>query len=168
TAYIDRVQQTEPDLLTVSSFGIGGGLSPITLLNLVVFILALLLSVMAILGVFNTVLLGTRERIRDTAILKALGMSPRQVLVMVAASAAVLGVVGGVIGTPLGVVLHRTVMGFAGQASGNVFPPAALDVFNPAVLVLVALGGIFVAIVGALLPAHWASRGPVVQVLRTE
>ena len=27
---------------------------------------------------------------------------------------------------------------------------------------------IFVAIVGALLPAHWASRGPVVQVLRTE
>jgi putative ABC transport system permease protein len=168
TAYIDRVQQTEPDFLTVSSFGIGGGLSPLTLLNLVVLILALLLSVMAILGVFNTVLLGTRERIRDTAILKALGMSPRQVLVMVAASAAVLGVVGGVVGTPLGVALHRVVMGFAGEASGNVFPPAALDVFNPTILVLVALGGILVAIVGALLPAHWASRGPVVQVLRTE
>jgi putative ABC transport system permease protein len=59
-------------------------------------------------------------------------------------------------------------MGFAADASGNVFPPAALDVYNPALLVLVALGGIFVAIVGALLPARWASRGPVVQVLRTE
>jgi putative ABC transport system permease protein len=42
--------------------------------------------VIAVAGIFNTLLLNSRERVRDTAMLKAIGMSPRQVMLMVAAA----------------------------------------------------------------------------------
>lgn len=42
--------------------------------------------------------------------LKTLGMTPAQVLAMVASTALVLGIVGGVLGLPAGVAVHRGLM----------------------------------------------------------
>lgn len=58
-------------------------------------------------GVFNTVLLSTRDQIHDTATPKSLGMTPMQVVGMVMESAAV---IGGALGLPLGVWLHRVLL----------------------------------------------------------
>jgi hypothetical protein len=46
-------------------------------------LLTLMMAVVAGLGVLNTVLLGTRDRVHDLGVFKAVGMTPRQTIVMV-------------------------------------------------------------------------------------
>lgn len=68
-----------------NAFGIdirGGGDSSFVLLNGVIAGLALILISIALAGVFNTVLLTTREKAHDVAVLKAVGMAPPQVVAM--------------------------------------------------------------------------------------
>ena len=45
--------------------------------------LILLLAIVAGLGVLNTVVLHTRERVHDLGVFKAVGMTPRQTIAMV-------------------------------------------------------------------------------------
>src|SRR5260370_41666853 len=87
------VAAVEPDLLDVhaSSTSI---FTPVKIIDLVLLIIAAVLALIGVGGIFNTLLLNTRERIQDTATLKALGMSPRQVMLMVAAAAGLLALVG--------------------------------------------------------------------------
>ena len=65
---------------------------------------------MAGLGVLNTVILQTRERVHDLGVFKAVGMTPRQVIVMVLCWVAGTGLVAGVIAVPAGVGLQRYLM----------------------------------------------------------
>jgi hypothetical protein len=46
-------------------------------------ILTLMMAAVAGLGVLNTVLLGTRDRVHDLGMFKAVGMTPRQTIAMV-------------------------------------------------------------------------------------
>jgi putative ABC transport system permease protein len=139
------------------------------LLNSVIFGLAVILTAIAVAGVFNTVVLNTREKVRDVAILKAIGMAPRQVVIMVVASVAVLGVVAGALGIPAGYELHRQILTFMGQvASGTALPPAFFDMIDHRMLVVLALSGVLVAALGAWVPAQWAARGGVAEVLQSE
>jgi putative ABC transport system permease protein len=127
------------------------------------------LIVVAVSGVFNTVILTTREKTRDIAILKAVGMAPRQVVAMVIASVAVIGLVAGVLGLPIGLELHRQVLLFMGQiASGTGMPPAFFDLIDHSELPFLALSGVAVAVLGAWLPARWAAAGRVSEVLQAE
>jgi len=126
------------------------------------------LALIGIGGVFNTLLLNTRERIRDTATLKALGMSPRQVMAMVTASAAFLALIGGVVAMPVGLYLHHVLNDVISNSAGNDTPPAAYAVFNAYELVLIPLLAVAVASVAALVPGRWAARTNVVEVLHAE
>ncbi|MFJ9516905.1 ABC transporter permease [Kitasatospora sp. NPDC101801] len=78
-------------------------------------VFTVLLTVVAALGVFNTVLLNTRERRRDLGMLKSIGMTPRQVTVMFVTSMAVLGLLAGLVGIPLGMVAHRVLVDNVGR-----------------------------------------------------
>jgi putative ABC transport system permease protein len=143
--------------------------SDFILLNGVIAGLALILTVIAIAGVFNTVILSTREKVRDIAILKALGMAPAQVVSMVVVSVALLGLVAGVFGIPVGLLLHAQVLIFmAHAASGTNVPPAFFDLISHAVLPLLTLAGAAIAAVGAWMPAQWAASGRVSEVLQAE
>ncbi len=167
-AYARRVQATEPDFLDAGANRNHGSVSTIDTLNSVILVLAAVLALIAVAGVFNTLLLNTRERARETAVLKALGMTPLQVLAMVAAGAVVLGSVGGVLGLPVGVSVHRALMQALGSVAGNDMPESVLRVFNALGLLLLALAGVAVALVGSLLPARWAARTRVAEVLHSE
>jgi putative ABC transport system permease protein len=88
---------------------------------------------------------------------------------MVIASVALLGLIAGGIGVPLGLELHRQILLFMGQiASGTGIPPAFFDLINHAVLPLLALSGMAVAAVGAWVPAQWAASSGVAEVLQAE
>jgi putative ABC transport system permease protein len=113
-------------------------------------------------------LLNTRERIQDTATLKALGMSPRQVMVMVAASAGLIALVGGLIALPFGLSLHHMLNDVISNSAGNDTPPGAYSVFNPLELLVILVLGVVVAVAAALLPGRWAARTNVVEVLHSE
>jgi putative ABC transport system permease protein len=165
--YAIRVNRTARDGLTVGT-NQSNASSVIDTINSVVVILALVLAVIAMAAVFNTVLLNTRERVRDTAILKAVGMTQGQTIAMVATSAAVLGLVGGMLGIPTGLWLHTMILQTMATQVGNAISPAQYQVFSPGILIGLVLAGVVVAMVGAYLPARWAARTRVADVLHAE
>jgi len=166
-AYVQRVAAAEPDLIDVHASDTSI-ITPVKIIDLVLLVLAAVLALIGVGGVFNMLLLNTRERIQDTATLKALGMSPRQVMVMVAASAGLLALVGGLIAMPLGLSLHHLLNDVISSSAGNDTPPRAYGVFNPLELVLIPLLGVVVAVGAALIPGRWAARTNVVEVLHSE
>ncbi|MFF4673918.1 ABC transporter permease [Streptomyces sp. NPDC001279] len=131
-------------------------------------LLTLMLITVAGLGVLNSVVLNTRERIHDLGVCKAVGMSPRQTMSLVFASVTAIGVIGGLIGVPTGYALHGLVMPVMGRAVGTSLPSPVLDVYEPVQLLLLGLGGVVIAVLGALIPAGWAARARTVTALRTE
>ncbi|MCP2244241.1 FtsX-like permease family protein [Lentzea aerocolonigenes] len=131
-------------------------------------VLTLVLGAVAALGVFNTVVLNARERRRDLGMLKSIGMTPRQVTVLLVTSMGALGVVGGLIGVPLGIAVHQLVvpaMAHAGQADAV---DILMDVYRAPALALLALTGVVIAVLGALLPARGAARLSIATVLHNE
>jgi len=130
--------------------------------------LTLLLVAVAGLGVLNTVVLQTRERVHDLGVFKALGMTPRQTVAMVVCSVAGIGLVAGLIAIPAGVALHHYILPVMGNAAQTALPPSVLNVYRPAELVLLALAGLVIAVAGALLPAGWAARTRTAFALRAE
>jgi putative ABC transport system permease protein len=140
----------------------------ILVLDAIAVLLTLMLVSVAGLGVLNSVVLDTRERVHDLGVCKALGMSPRQTVSLVLASVAGIGVLGGLIGVPLGFALHGYVLPVMGRAAGTGLPPSILDVYDAPQLVLLGLAGVAIAVLGALLPAGWAARARTATALRTE
>jgi putative ABC transport system permease protein len=166
-AYVRRLAVAQPDLLDVqaNSTGNTGFLSVIAAVLLGI---AGLIALIAAAGIFNTLLLTTRERLRDTATLKALGMSPRQVIAMVAASAAFLALLGGLVAVPAGVELYRVLFDQLSNLGGNVTPPVFYDVFATWELIAIPLAGVVVAVAAATIPGRWSARTNVVEVLHAE
>jgi putative ABC transport system permease protein len=130
--------------------------------------LTLLLSAVAALGVFNTVVLNTRERVHEIGVLKSIGMIPRQVRLMVVTSMVAVGVLAGALAVPAGWALHRSILPIMGRAAGTELPHSVLTVHRPAELVALGLCGVVLAVLGALIPAGWAARAGAATALRAE
>ena len=166
-AYVKRLAAAEPDLLDVQANNTDL-IAPVKIIDGVLYVIAAVIVLIAVGGIFNTLLLNTRERIRDTATLKALGMSPRQVIVMVAASAGTLALVGGLVAVPSGLGLDKVLLDLISNAAGNDTPPAVYGVFAAWELIAIPLVGVAVAVAAALIPGRWAARTNVVEVLHAE
>ncbi|MBK8989028.1 MAG: ATP-binding cassette domain-containing protein [Chloroflexi bacterium] len=63
----------------------------------------------AALGVANTMMMAIYERTREIGVLKALGAAPGEIRLMFTAEAALIGLIGGVVGLILGTLLGRVV-----------------------------------------------------------
>ncbi|MGW7202035.1 ABC transporter permease [Streptomyces sp. NPDC054837] len=137
-------------------------------LNAMAALLTLMLISVAGLGVLNSVVLDTRERVHDLGVCKALGMTPRQTVSLVLASVAGIGIFGGLVGVPAGFALHGFVLPEMAEAAGTGLPPSVLEVYDAVELVLLGLAGVGIAVLGALLPAGWAARARTATALRTE
>jgi putative ABC transport system permease protein len=131
-------------------------------------VLSLLLATVAALGVFNTVVLNVRERRRDFGTLKSIGMTPRQVVTMVLASMTVVGVGGGLLGIPFGILAHRYILPAAANGGGVDLPQAVMHVWHAPTLALMAFAGLVIALLGALVPARGAARLTIAEVLHNE
>ncbi|KQW09196.1 FtsX-like permease family protein [Streptomyces sp. Root369] len=140
----------------------------VLILNTMAALLTLMLVSVAGLGVLNSVVLDTRERVHDLGVCKALGMSPRQTVSLVLASVAGIGVLGGLVGVPAGYALHGFVLPVMGHAAGTGLPRSVLDVYDTPQLLLLGLAGLAIALLGALLPAGWAAKSRTATALRTE
>jgi putative ABC transport system permease protein len=142
--------------------------NPNTILVVFATTFTILLSAVAALGVFNTVLLATRERRRDLGMLKSIGMTPRQVTVMVVTSMALLGLVGGAIGLPLGFAVHSVVMPLMANGSQVGDLSFMMHVYDAPLLAWMFLAGVGIAVLGALVPARSAARMTISEVLHNE
>jgi putative ABC transport system permease protein len=130
--------------------------------------LTLLLAIVAALGVLNTVVLNTRERVHDLGVFKAVGMTPRQTIAMAVCWVAGVGLAAGVIAVPAGVAVHRYVLPAMARSANLGLPASYLNVYRGWELAALALGGIVIAVAGALLPAGWAARIRTASALRAE
>jgi putative ABC transport system permease protein len=130
--------------------------------------LTLLLALVAGLGVLNTVVLNTRERVHDLGVFKAIGMTPRQTIAMVVCWVAGVGLLAGVIAVPAGIILHRYVLPAMAAAANVGLPPSYLNVYGAGEMIALALAGLVIAVAGALLPAGWAAKMGTASALRTE
>jgi putative ABC transport system permease protein len=164
-AYAAGVRAGDPGLDALSS----GDADPlVAVMLLTVALLTLMLGSVAALGVFNTVVLNTRERRRDLGMLKSIGMTPRQVTLMVVTSMAGLGALGGLLGIPIGILAHHLAMPPMAHAAQIAFPDHMLNVYHAPMLALLALAGIGIAGLGALIPARSAARATIAEVLHNE
>jgi putative ABC transport system permease protein len=130
--------------------------------------LTLLLAVVAALGVLNTVVLYTRDRVHDLGVFKAVGMNPGQTLVMVVSTVALTGLVAGLAAVPAGIGLQRYLVSAMAAAAGTRLPASFLNVYPGPELAGLAVAGLVIAVAGALLPAGWAARASTAVALRAE
>jgi putative ABC transport system permease protein len=130
--------------------------------------LALMVAIAAGLGVLNTVLMTTRDRVHDLGVFKALGMRPAQLLTMVVCWIVGPAVLAAIVAAPAAVLLNdATVNAMAGTVH-TAIPASFLQVFPLGWLAVLALSGLVLAAAGALLPASWAARARPAVALRAE
>jgi putative ABC transport system permease protein len=127
-----------------------------------------MVAVAAGLGVLNTVLMITRDRVHDLGIFKALGMRPGQLLTMVVCWVAGPAVLAAVIAAPVAVALNTSTVHAMGRAAYTAIPASVTQVFPPSRLALLSLAALAIAAAGALAPASWAARARAAVALRTE
>jgi putative ABC transport system permease protein len=129
-------------------------------------LVSILVVIVALANLASTMLLAVRERTHDLGVLRAVGVTPRQVMVMVAAGAAALAVMAAVIGLPIGWAVSGAVSGVVGTASG-IGPGIGAGPGLVSVLVLVPLAVAMAALLGAV-AARRAAQAEVSDLVRYE
>jgi len=117
--------------------------------------------VVSLLGMINTLVLAVFERTRELGMLRAVGMTRRQVRRMIRHEAVVIALIGAGIGLPLGVGLGALVI----RALSQFDVSFSLPIGTLVVFTVVAIGA---GLVAALLPARRASRLNVLNALQYE
>ncbi|MGW2200349.1 ABC transporter permease, partial [Streptosporangium sp. NPDC001682] len=113
--------------------------------------LAVLIS---LLGIANTLSLSVHERTRESALLRALGLTRPQLRRMLSVEALVLGLIGALVGVVLGI-------GFGWAAARTMTENVIFQLPVPQILSFVALSGL-AGVLAAVLPARRAARASVV------
>jgi putative ABC transport system permease protein len=165
SAYLAAVRKAEAGLNPQPNNKINAG-SEIVATTATMF--SVLLGIVAALGVFNTVVLSTRERRRDLGMLKSIGMTPGEVTGMMVSSMAEIGVAGTLIGLPLGILAHRLVMAAITHSGTFILPAYMINVWSAALVAALAFSGLVIAILGAFIPARSAARLTIASVLHNE
>jgi putative ABC transport system permease protein len=130
------------------------------LLNLLYVLLALSV-VVSLFGMVNTLVLSVFERTRELGMLRAVGMTRRQVRRMIRSESIVTALIGAALGLPLGIFLAWMVTkALSGQGVSFVIPGRLLVYF---VWVAVSAG-----LLAAIVPARRASRLKVLESLQYE
>lgn len=113
--------------------------------------LAVLIS---LLGIANTLSLSVHERTRESALLRALGLTRPQLRWMLSVEALILGLIGALVGVVLGVT-------FGWAAAQTMTEEVAFRLPVPQILAFVALSGL-AGVLAAVLPARRAARASIV------
>lgn len=117
--------------------------------------------VIAALGVANLMAAGVAARSRQTAVLRALGVTKGQMARMVIGEGLVLGLLGSVMGLALGVYLGRT-SNFLTELLSGFHPDFAVPWSKVCLGAALATG---LCLLAALVPARYASRSNIVAAL---
>jgi ABC-type antimicrobial peptide transport system permease subunit len=157
-----RVERNLPDLALSSTSEFADRQDLIKYLAAVAWAIAALAVIIGGLVMMNTLLMSVFERTREIGLLRAVGWGRGQVLGLILGESLVFALLGGLLGTGLGVAgvsLLRN-SGTAFGAYGGHFTP---QLFLQAYATVVVLG-----LVGGLYPAWWASRLLPLEALRYE
>jgi putative ABC transport system permease protein len=125
------------------------------------YVLLALSVIVSIFGMINTLVLSVYERTRELGMLRAVGMTRRQVRRMVRHESVITALIGAALGLPLGIFLAALVTRALGEFDVRFSVP--IDQ-----LVIFAIVAVIVGIVAAIMPARRAARLNVLQALQYE
>jgi putative ABC transport system permease protein len=117
--------------------------------------------IVALLGIVNTLALSVFERTRELGMLRAVGMSRRQVRRMVRAESVITAFIGAIMGTVLGIA-------FAALLSRPLADEGFVFALPYGTLIAVAILALIAGVVAAIPPARRASRVDVLRAVTTE
>jgi putative ABC transport system permease protein len=152
TAFPEAKIQTESEFKANQEQGID------TLLNLLYVLLSLSI-VVSLFGIVNTLVLTVFERTRELGMLRAVGMTRRQLRRMIRHESIVTALIGATLAIPLGIVLALMV-GKAIEYPAFTIPWRTLVVF--------VVAAVIAGILAAIFPARRAARLNVLQALQYE
>jgi len=128
-------------------------------------VLRLLTVVVAFIGVLSALLAQQLERVREIGVLRALGLTPRQVWSMVTVQTGLVGLIAGLLALPVGVLLAFVLIFVINQRSFGWTMPLEVraDVLLQGLLLAVAAG-----LLAGLYPARRMARASPSEALRDE
>jgi putative ABC transport system permease protein len=121
--------------------------------------------IVAIFVIYNTFAILLAQRVRETALLRCVGATRRQIFTAVVLESSVIGLVGGVLGVLTGVGVSFALFGLLNGAL-NAGVPAHAVVLRPGPILIGLATGLLVTVVAALLPAARATRTSPLAALR--
>ncbi len=167
-----RIRETYQDKVTVVAFQqIARTVASVTAaLDFIVFSASLSAFAVAVAGTASTMITSVIERTREIGVLKALGFTDKQVVIMILAESIIMSLIGGAIGMTAGVIgahiLSSRGLTVTAGSSGIIIvanPEITADLILTTVLITVAVG-----VVGGTLPAYRAAKIPPATALRYE
>ena len=158
---IERALSAHPDTKVATAVGYAdvatSDLS--TILNMLYVLLGLSV-IISVFGMVNTLVLAVHERTREVGMLRAVGMTRRQVRAMVRGESVITALIGAAIGIPFGI-------GLAAMAT-RAMSEWGVGLVIPSTLVWFVGVAIVVGVVAAVMPARRAGRLDVLRALQYE
>jgi putative ABC transport system permease protein len=146
-------KETQSDIETALSF-----------FNVLLLVFAGIALFVSIFIIYNTFSIIVAQRQRETALLRAIGASRRQVLGSMIVEAFVIGIVASLIGFVAGIGVSGVLK--SGLAALGIDIPAGGVVVLPRTLIVSLIVGVVITIISAVMPAVRASRTPPVAAMR--
>ncbi len=115
-------------------------------------------------GVMNTMFTSVLERTKEIGVMKAVGAKNSHVLSIFLIESGLMGLVGGIVGTLLGLGLSA----LASSVIGRLFDIKLIIVASPVLILITLLGSFGIGAIAGLWPAWRASKLQVVDALRYE
>jgi putative ABC transport system permease protein len=152
--YPDTKLQTTAQYRATQDAGIRDFLS-------LLYVLLALSVIVSVLGIVNTLVLAVLERTREIGLLRAVGMTRRQVRRMVRHESVIVALIGATVGLAVGLFLAALVTGaLAGEGLAFAVPVGTLVAF--------VVAAVLAGTLAAMLPARRAARLDVLSALRYE
>jgi putative ABC transport system permease protein len=114
--------------------------------------------------IYNTFSIVIAQRMREMALLRAIGASQRQVLGSVIGEAVAVGLIASAVGVAVGVLLSIGLKGLM-NAIGFEIPGSGV-VLRPSAVIIGVLVGLIVTVLSATVPARQAARVPPIAAMR--
>ena len=131
--------------------------------NIIAIAVSLTILLVAGFGIYNIMNMTINQKIREIAILKAMGFSGGDVTRIFLTEAIIIGVIGGIVGMLLGYSISRGVNRIPFNVSGMSTLPMS---YSPKNYILAFMFGLITTFIAGYLPAHKASKIDPVSILR--
>jgi len=138
--------------------------------NFMTFAASLAAFAVAVAGVAATMITSVIERTREIGVMKALGFTDGQVLILIISEGIIMSLIGAVIGISLGsigayILSSRGLTISSGFTEIVINAPPDINIYN---ISLTTLMTIFIGIIGSAFPAYRAAKIPPAMALRYE